>query len=226
MKNKVWKIIALGLDIVIAGLVIFSAISMFTSPEAKEVPLAELLKYYTVESNFFMGAIALVYIPFDIFIMLRFKNGEPHWLKTLGLLGTVGVTITMLTVIFFLGPTMGYGSMYSSYNLYMHLITPFVAVIRFLLFSSEQTRLKIYDVFIGMASLAAYGIFYLINVISHNGYGTVKYDWYGFGNGGPFIGILSYIIMLAVAFLISFLLYFGEKKINSLRCKHKAIQNQ
>lgn len=226
MNHKAFKIITLLFDIGIVGLVIASAIWMLTSQEAKNAGPWEFMKYYTVQSNFFMGLIALVFIPFDIFVLLGFKNEVPHWLKTVGLLGTVGVVLTMLTVIFFLGPTVGFGMMYSTYNLLMHLITPLVALIRFLFYGTENPKLKIYDSIIGISTMAAYGTFYIINVISHDGYGKTQYDWYGFGKGGPFIGILAFLAMLLATFVISFLLYFGQKKIAGLRSKRNASEKQ
>ena len=47
-------------------------------------------------------------------------------------MGTAAVTVTMLTVFLFLGPNLGYKKLLTGRDLYMHLVTPLLAILSFL----------------------------------------------------------------------------------------------
>lgn len=206
------QIIALILD---AAIVIAVAVSTYVLFEfmGRDVSdkLAEFSKYFTVQSNFVLGIVALVALPMDLLLILGKIKASPLWTRILLYAASVGTTITMLTVIFFLGPTMGYGNMYNDANLFMHLLTPLFGIARVIFFEKEHLHFS--ATFIGVIHMMVYGVFYLSNIVVNNGYGTLQYDWYGFGAGGLGLGILALFIMVLVAYGVAFLTYFLQKKI-------------
>ena len=67
-------------------------------------------RYFTVLSNVFCAAAAL---------LICFASSV-SWVWTLKYIGTVAVTVTMLTVFLFLGPNLGYKMLLTGPDLYMH----------------------------------------------------------------------------------------------------------
>ena len=65
------------------------------------------LRFFTILSNLFCAVSAL---------LLVLSSSQWAWL--LKYVGTVAVTVTLLTVMFFLGPNMGYKQMFSGKDLY------------------------------------------------------------------------------------------------------------
>ena len=76
------------------------------------------LRFFTILSNLFCAVSAL---------LLVLSSSQWAWL--LKYVGTVAVTITQLTVQFFLGPDMGYKQMLSGKDLYLHLCGPLLAIV-------------------------------------------------------------------------------------------------
>ena len=168
----------------------------------------EMLKFFTVESNIFMGVASLLSL---IFILI---GKYPKWLSLVKYIATGTVTLTFLTVMFYLGPTLGMLSMLKDANLFMHLIVPVLAIAQLFLLEPKLEEMKfVKSTLLSIIPMSIYGIAYLLNVIINNGYGTTKYDWYYFGSLGPWAGVGMYFLMLASTYLIGVGLYFGYKKI-------------
>lgn len=98
----------------------------------------EMFKYYTVDSNILMGIVALIKIYFDIEITLGKTQKVPLWSHLLYFVGVVALSVTFLTVVFFLAPMKiaHGGSYFDSFqyaNTFMHLLTPILSVLGFFL---------------------------------------------------------------------------------------------
>ncbi len=168
----------------------------------------EMFKYFTVESNLFMGIASLISL---IFILM---NKYPRWLCIIKYIATGTVTLTFLTVMFYLGPTLGMLLMLKDANLFMHLLVPVLAIVQLLLFEPKLNEFKfVKATLLSIIPMSVYGIGYLLNVFINNGYGSSKYDWYYFGALGPGVGIGMYFLMLLFTYLIGVGLYFGYTKI-------------
>ena len=216
MNNKRTRyLLASILDGIIAIAVIVSVVWLFEFMRY-EFPgsnkYAEYMKYFTVQSNIVLGVVALIALPFDILLAANKLERRPAWLRALYLCASVGTSVTMLTVIFFLGPTMGYENMYNEANMFMHLLTPLFGLCRVLFFEDKSLPFPV--TFCGTAHMVIYGIFYMTNLVAHDGYGTLAYDWYGFGAGGIGLGILALFLMAGATYGISFLTYFIQKKMS------------
>ena len=210
--RKAWA--SLLLDGLLVILIIASIIWMFWGFDGVLLASnAEGFKYFTVESNLLLGIAAAVSLPFDIQILQGKREDRPKWLFLLNHAVVVSTSVTMLTVLFFLGPTMGYELMFMQVNLLMHLINPVVGLIRYLCFGHEEGKVKWQLSLLGALSVLLYGFVYTLNVVIHNGYGDPKYDWYGFGASGARGGILSAFLMAFLTALLSVALYFAREGI-------------
>jgi hypothetical protein len=66
------------------------------------------LRFFTILSNLFCAVSALLWV-----------LSSSYWAWLLKYVGTVAMTVTLLTVIFFLGPNMGYKPLFSGKDLYL-----------------------------------------------------------------------------------------------------------
>ena len=128
-------------------------------------------RFFTVLSNVLCAAAALL-----ICILPACR-----WVWMLKYTGTAAVTVTMLTVLLFLGPTMGYRSLLKGADFFMHLGTPLLAIASFGLF--EKRGMRFSTALWGMLPVALYSGWYLYKVI----YAPPEKRWddfYGFNRGG------------------------------------------
>ncbi len=117
-------------------------------------------------------------------------------------LGTTAVAVTLLTVVFFLGPTMGYKEMFAGSGLYVHLIGPLLAIFSFRFLETKEMY-SFATSLLGMIPMTLYGIVYLIMVVflpEEKGWD----DFYGFNRGGKWM--ISFAAMLIGTFLICVIL--------------------
>ena len=160
-----------------------------------EVVGAKCFMYFTVDSNILAAAASLLSGIFGV-IMLKKGTGRPGWLLWLDLAGTSAVMLTFLTVMCFLGPTMGYAAMFEGVNLLLHLVNPLLSVAAFAIVGSEL-RLKPGSFWAGVVPTVIYGAVYFTEVIIIGGWT----DFYGFNRGGMWY--ISIFAMLAASALIS-----------------------
>lgn len=162
----------------------------------KDAPYRVVLRYFTMQSNLLCAAAALAVAVSRLF-------GEPApWVLALKFVGTAAVSVTMLTVIFFLGPTLGYKLMFSGPDLWLHLICPVLAIASFLLW--DRAPMGPGAVLLGGLPVLLYGCLYLRKVIFAPEERRWK-DFYGFNRKG--LWPLSMAVMTAAALLISWALW-------------------
>ena len=164
------------------------------------------LKYYTVLSNLFSGLVSALYV-----VSLLALGGVPApWVLTLKLAGAAVVMVTFLTVVVFLGPTMGWEYMFKAGNLWLHLILPLAATADVCLFVPVGT-LPLVAALAPVAFTAAYGVFYLGRVLLHGRERDgVVYDFYGFLKWGEDKMALVVVIMLTLTWVLAVLLRLGS----------------
>ena len=128
-------------------------------------------RYFTVLSNVLCAAAAL----------LMCVAPNCRWVWLLKYVGTAAVTVTLLTVFLFLGPTLGYGKLLKGGDLFMHLLTPLLAVASFGFL--EKRGMRFAEALWGLLPVALYGVWYLYKVVlapQHRRWD----DFYGFNRGG------------------------------------------
>ena len=129
-------------------------------------------RFFTVQSNAFCALSALC--------MLLYPASR--WAFLFKYTGTAAVTVTMLTVFLFLGPSIGsLTPLLKGNDLFMHLITPLLAIFSFVLF--EKRGLGFAAALLGMLPIVLYGCWYLYKIL----YAPAEKRWedfYGYNKGG------------------------------------------
>ena len=151
------------------------------------------LRFFTILSNLFCAVSALLWV-----------LSSSYWAWLLKYVGTVAVTVTLLTVIFFLGPNMGYKPLFSGKDLYLHLCGPLLAIVSFC-FMECQFALSFSLSLLGILPVITYGFVYLVEVVILKNWE----DFYGYNKDGKWK--ISMAAMFAGGFAVCMLiriLYF------------------
>ena len=174
MNNKNIKI-SLIINIIITILTIAASIIMFTGfkfmygydPVLESTKIG-MLRFFTVESNMFMGIVALIYAINEIKILKGKKEEISLKNSVLKLMGTVAVSLTFLVVFTYLGPISknGIPSLLMNSNLFFHLIIPVLSILVFVIFERTDKIKFRYTIF-GVLPSFLYGIYYLTNILVH-----------------------------------------------------------
>ena len=137
--------ISLILNIIIVIMVIGASIMMFTGFRFMpgEIILESnklgMFKFFTVDSNLFMGIISLLFAIFEIRLLKDNIHEIPRYMYILKLMATTSVTLTFLVVFTYLGPLVGniYLMILNS-NLFFHLLVPVFSLITFIFFEKNN----------------------------------------------------------------------------------------
>ena len=167
------------LNILIALITLIIVVSFFRK-EGQWVPERGkfALRFFTTLSNILCAAACL------LTALAINAGGIPEWIWMLKYIGTAAVTVTMLTVLFFLAPTFGKGALkvlLSGTDLFMHLITPVLAIVSFCF--PERQGMTFAQALWGLLPVAAYGPYYLYR-IRFAPEDRRWEDFYGFNKGG------------------------------------------
>ena len=224
-KNKFNIKVSLVLNIIIFLFTLIASIMMFTGfkfMHADEIILESsklgMLKFFTVQSNIFMGIIALLFAIEEIKILNKKENNISNKLFVLKLMSTTSVGLTCFIVFSYLGPTSKGGtiSMLLNSNLFFHLLIPVISIINFIFFE-KTNNISFKQTFCGIIPTLIYGFFYLINIFIHmeNGKVSVLYDWYWFVQQGVWTAIYVVPMILGITYIISFILWkLNKYKLN------------
>ena len=123
----------------------------------------------------------------------------PEWIHLLKFMSTAAVSLTMFTVLFFLGPTKGYKKVLSGTSFYMHLVGPLLAIIS-LCFLENQVKLGFGKALLGMIPTVLYGAVYIYEVMVVGEENGGWPDLYGFNRTGKWKR--SIFLMFLGSFLI------------------------
>ena len=146
------------------------------------------LRFFTILSNLFCAVSALLWV-----------LSSSYWAWLLKYVGTVAVTVTLLTVIFFLGPNMGYKPLFSGKDLYLHLCGPLLAIVSFC-FMECQFALSFSLSLLGILPVIIYGFVYLVEVVILKNWE----DFYGYNKDGKWK--ISMAAMFAGGFAVCMLI--------------------
>lgn len=190
----------LNLAIFIITLVI--AISFFRENGAWNLARArKAFRFFTTQSNVLCAVASLCVCVFGI----------TQWTYIFKYIGTVAVTVTMLTVILFLGPSLGsYKPLYKGSDLWLHLINPLLALISFCVF--EMHRLSLGIAALGILPVVIYGTIYLYKIL----YAPENKRWddfYGYNKTGKWP--ISYALMIIGTAIICLILFVVSNLVSS-----------
>ena len=205
------------LNIIIVILVILASIIMFGRIDFMNLPnpvnekhIVGMLKYFTTDSNIFVG-IASLFLLIEEHKVLKDKRKSINYIAyVLKFIATVSVTVTFLTVFLYLGPGSegGIMSMLTNSNLFFHLIIPVLSMVSFIFFERSNKIDKKYIKY-GLLPTMLYALFYITNVFMHldNFKVSTEYDWYWFAQNGIWLVIIIFPLMLFLTYLASYALY-------------------
>ena len=189
---------AIALDLAIFLCTAWAYIGCFHDEEGWRLQRGlSVLRYFTIQSNLLCGLAALsaaVSLP---------AGGVPFWIWRWQYIGTAAVTVTLLTVLFFLGPAVGYGKLLSGRDLYLHLIGPLLAIVSFC-FCERFYPLSFPLALTGLIPVILYGTLYLYKVVLCPEEKRWE-DFYGYNKNGKWQ--ISYATMMLAGALICAILW-------------------
>ena len=151
----------------------------------------ETFRFFTCQSNVFCAAAALLMCVF------RLSGNVPVWAWALKYIGTVAVTITLMTVLLFLSRFYGLRELLKGSSLFLHLLTPLMALFSFCVL--EKRGMSFGFSMLGLLPLLLYGPLYLYKTI-YAPVGKSWEDFYQFNRNGKWP--VAFAAMLAGTFLI------------------------
>lgn len=163
--------------------------------------------YFTVNSNIFLVICSIFAAVF--YALSLFKGKEvPYYVSMIKLTSTTAVSLTFFTTVFFLTPTFGFSnlalmiSLYTGPSLFMHVLSPVLAMVGFSLFEI-QNKIKFKHVAFAIIPIVIYQIIYISFVFAT---GNLHYDLYGFVHSyeGDYLHVDRAIITIILIPILSF----------------------
>lgn len=170
-------------------------------------------KPYTIDTNVLNGIVSFMMATFNIYNLIYDKDELPRFLVVGQLISTVGVTVTLMTVIFFLAPTQymtfgGFIWLFMDDMFFFHLLNPILSILNFI-FINKRYELNNKEILTGMLTTIVYSFVYFYNVIIIKTWS----DFYGFTFGGKmYMAPVSIVVMYLVTYLFSYLLVKFNKE--------------
>lgn len=194
-KNKFRKYVNIFLVIAVLG----SWIAIFVSASGTLMQNGlNSIKYFTVLSNLLEGLASAIWLVSSL------RNGKASArAELLKYIAAAAVGLTCVVVLAFLGPLYGYPAMFAGGSLFMHLLTPLIAIAEIIFLSDVEYTCK--DNRLVILSPLVYGAFYLgNNLINGIGEWPDTNDWYLFLAWGYPVGIFIFAVICAVTWLLGF----------------------
>ena len=206
-KTKWWLLVAA--QILIIGFTVWSVGYMFLFSGSGNMAVRRytIFRYFTVDSNILCAVSSAC-------LLVQALRGR--WAGSKGVMlfryvGTAAVTVTLMTVLLFLGPVYGYAHMFSRWNLWLHLAGPLLAILSFLWLERDGAFPEKKHLILSLLPVIVYGaVYFIMAVVIGEGKGWP--DFYGFNRGGTWY--ISYAAMTAGTALIGFVL----GKLRSIGC--------
>lgn len=220
-KNKIK--LALIFNIIIVIMTVFASIAMFCGfkfMNGNDLILESnklgMFRFFTVQSNIFMGIVSLI---FAIKEYKYLKDDKEISLSSyvLKMVATVSVALTFIVVFTYLGPVVkgGLVALLMNSNLFFHLFIPVFSIITFIFLENDKKINFKYTIY-GIIPTFLYEIYYLTNILVHMENNNVSpvYDWYYFVQNGVSSALIIAPIMLITTYIITVLIWFANKKTN------------
>lgn len=178
MKIKVKKILSLVftlLTIVLSSI----GLALYFVSDAFDATSAASFLSFTINSNIFLVIVGLLFLIIGIIDLVEDKK-LPQWVMQLKLASITLISITLLTVIFYLAPLWEINETtaiaYKGCNLYLHILAPIFAIVGFVLFDVE-TKIKWRWNWLGTLIAVIYVGVYMALIFAKS---DLSYDIYNF----------------------------------------------
>jgi hypothetical protein len=162
-----------------------------------------IFKAFTMQSNIWMAVICLVFLGFDW--IQKGNRKIPQWLHAIKFMFTTSALLTWLVFAVLLTPMMNINYLLSPSNLFLHNLTPILALLDFIIFD-QDSRISHRHLGLGLIMPLLYAIFFF-SAYEITGKLPVPYffldykklGWVGFGAEG--IGVAYWVGLLLLALI-------------------------
>jgi len=197
---------------------------IFTAQSSAFMGGGSVFFFFTVQSNIFIIAMALIFLINGIVLLITKKSFINQTLLFIKYVATIAITVTFLVFFTMLAPLMGVDYLLSFNNFSLHAIVPILAIIDFIIFDTD-INLTYSNSLLATISPISYVIFVYVGAIFKLQYGDNLYYPYFFldfeKNGFFFekgFGIIPWILILlagicGLGFLYCFIIKLRQKAI-------------
>ena len=175
---------------------------VFTAQSSAFMGGGSVFFFFTVQSNIFIIAMALIFLVNEIVVLVTNKGFINQTLRHINYVATVAITVTFLVFFTMLAPLMGVDYLLSFNNFSLHAIVPILAIIDFIIFDTD-INLTYSNSLLATIAPISYVIFVYVGAIFKLQYGENLYYPYFFldfeTNGFLFekgFGIIPWILLL------------------------------
>ncbi len=179
LRQRILSGLSLACSLAVVILTTICVILYFFPQESDQIRGTLCFLFFTTDSNLLAAIAALCLIPIQVSNLIRGRSELPLWAVLLKYLGTVSVTVTFLTVVFFLAPKMGIELLISGKSLFLHTVCPLLSILSFCLLETGR-RLPFPVTFLSVLPTVIYGWIYVALVV----FTGMFPDVYGFNVGG------------------------------------------
>ncbi len=205
MYGKVKKYASILAQLLVIVFTVWSVGSMFLFSGSGNMRVRRwvVFRYFTVDSNI------LCAVSCGVFLVGMLLGSGKKAVMLLRYAGTAAVTVTMMTVLLFLGPLYGYPAMFDGWNLWLHLLCPLLSLVSFAWLERDGTCPEKKHLIFSLLPVILYGAVYLVMTVFIGQERGGWPDFYAFNMNGTWY--LSYLGMLTGTVLIGMLLRLLRK---------------
>ncbi len=207
-SNRIRCVLSFLSNVTVVLLTAWSVLCYFTGDRTGDANMAvigaQCFRYFTIDSNILVSICSIFVLVFTIPGMFRDRVMVPAWAACFKFIGTVSVTLTLLTVLFYLGPMIGYHELFVGNNLFLHLINPLLCLVSFLFFEIGD-EIPRHQRWLGIIPVILYEGLYLIMVVSIGAEGGGWKDFYEFNKGNRWYVFV--FVMSASVYIVSIILH-------------------
>lgn len=160
-------------------------------------------RFFTTDSNVLSMLGSMIMLPFEVRILTGGAEKLPRFAVVIKYVCTASVSLTFFTVMFFLGPTFGYGMFLGDTGIFTHLLSPMLAFYTFTLLETD-CEISFKNVLWALVPTIIYGSVYLTQAIFIGEQNGGWEDFYFFNTGGYWY--LSSTVMFIASVIINLLL--------------------
>lgn len=202
-----FNILSLISNAVVLILTAYSVISFFIKGGDANMKVRDekCFEYFTVDSNVLVSIASAVMIVFNIMSFSKGGFDAPVWALVFKLVGSTAVGLTFLVVCTMLAPfsDKGYFSLFEGAGFFMHLISPVLAMLSFVLFEGG-TKIGYINILFALIPTVIYAVVYFIMVMIVGEEKGGWNDFYGFNKGGKWY--ITAPVIIGMTALIAFAL--------------------
>ena len=212
-REMIFNLVSAVLNLAVIVMTVI-AMAEFTRPQGgsanMKVRSFKCFKYFTVLSNVLCALISAVTLFFAARALITGVSSVPYWATVLKFIGVTAVALTLTVVFVMLAPAAGLKLLLEGGSLFMHLLTPLIAILSFTVFECANV-LDWYSVLFALIPVACYAVLYFVMVMIVKEEKGGWSDFYGFNKGGKWY--VSAVVVIGMAAVLAILIRFGHNAV-------------